>query len=890
MYSCFICKTDIISLYGYFSHIRIHSNNSSFRCTINDCVRQYTNYFSFMSHLRREHIEHKVQNFHNELSGIDKVVLCPIQLCKAEFSDQKLYFLHIQKHFGDGFSIQCPIKNCTSTCCSKQSFCTHISRYHKKIRFDELLSDSNNQHTGCDRSIAMCSNIPRLSIEVDIVNNGTGSVGNMDCDESLFLRNMACFYLKLEAKFLVPVSTIKFIVEELNNMNHISTDYLMMNLKEKLYNKGLEETAISGICDEIKDTNLLKITQECGPLRTSYRRRQFYKENLNFIEPKPIHLGKRNNKDCSYYYIPVIETISAMLKNNSVKEMFNKAQATEPGIFQDYTDGYVYKNNPLFQASNSIRLILYQDAFELVNPLGSAKKLYKILAVYLVLGNMPSYCRFRTDSMQLVLLCFEKDFVYFGKDKVFARLVYDLQLLENGISFHGHFMTGSLLFMLGDNLGSHGVGGFIENFSGGKYICRFCSCTRKNWIKKKYRMSEFPLRTVASYKNDVTYLKRHPDEGERHGVKFDSPLNKLQYFHVCLPALPPCLAHDLFEGIVQWDVPLILNVLIKERKWLTLETLNKRILSFPFTDEDITNKPAAVPLKCKKLSGHAVQNWSLLRYLPLIIADKVQNDKAWSLLLLLQEIVEVICAPKIMGGQIEYLEDLINDYLMTRKKLFPQSPERPKHHYLCHYPWLIQQCGPLIHLWTLRGESKHSYFRRCMRSSQNFINPLLSLCERHQLLQSYLSTGDLYSSGIKIDKSEPFDSNLYSHSIVSAVTNCIELQSHLHDLCICFKAEVKGTLYKKNLAVIVGIGDYVMELIFGKIMFVLISKSQDVFLMVQLYSSSFNSLLRAYELQDSGNIKCCSLNSLLDYFPMTIYEVSGVKCIKLKHSIPTPMP
>lgn len=34
------------------------------------------------------------------------------------------------------------------------------------------------------------------------------------------------------------------------------------------------------------------------------------------------------------------------------------------------------------------------------------------------------------------------------------------------------------------------------------------------------------------------------------GLKFDSIFNLLKYFHVAQPGLPPCIAHDLFEGVV----------------------------------------------------------------------------------------------------------------------------------------------------------------------------------------------------------------------------------------------------------------------------------------------------------------------------------------------------
>uniref|UniRef100_A0A3B1JNM8 Uncharacterized protein n=1 Tax=Astyanax mexicanus TaxID=7994 RepID=A0A3B1JNM8_ASTMX len=91
----------------------------------------------------------------------------------------------------------------------------------------------------------------------------------------------------------------------------------------------------------------------------------------------------------------------------------------------------VVLQNKLFQTEAlSLALILYQDSFEVVNPLGSGKKKHKVLAVYLTLGDIQPYYRSNIDHMQLVLLCREQDFKYFGQ-VVFSRLMADLKELED---------------------------------------------------------------------------------------------------------------------------------------------------------------------------------------------------------------------------------------------------------------------------------------------------------------------------------------------------------------------------------------------------------------------------------------------------------------------------
>ncbi|KAL1479859.1 hypothetical protein MTO96_051533 [Rhipicephalus appendiculatus] len=120
-----------------------------------------------------------------------------------------------------------------------------------------------------------------------------------------------------------------------------------------------------------------------------------------------------------YSYVPVKQTLHSLLSQPDVMlQMSFNVEVNKDGVYREFTDG------------NVVHIILYQDAIEIVNPLGSARGRFKMLAVYLTLGNLPSYVRIIVDSQQLVLLCREADFKHFGCSKVFERLISDLQDLE----------------------------------------------------------------------------------------------------------------------------------------------------------------------------------------------------------------------------------------------------------------------------------------------------------------------------------------------------------------------------------------------------------------------------------------------------------------------------
>lgn len=138
------------------------------------------------------------------------------------------------------------------------------------------------------------------------------------------------------------------------------------------------------------------------------------------------------------------------------------------GIYSNFTDGSCSRKNSFFDHfPNALQIILYFDGFELCNPLGSAKNKHKLLGIYMTLGNLSPWHRSKVDSIQLVALCFERIIKKYSFDKVFRRIVDDLKILEtDGITMKdGSNIRGTLVAVIADNLGSHQIGGYVQNFT-----------------------------------------------------------------------------------------------------------------------------------------------------------------------------------------------------------------------------------------------------------------------------------------------------------------------------------------------------------------------------------------------------------------------------------------
>ena len=154
-----------------------------------------------------------------------------------------------------------------------------------------------------------------------------------------------------------------------------------------------------------------------------------------------------------------------------------------------------------------------------------------------------------------------------------------------------------------------------------------------------------------------------------------------------------------------------------------------------------------------------------------------------------------------------------------RTTIFTKFNLRPKHHYIVHYPDLIIKFGPLRHLWTLRYESKHRYFKNIVKHSKNYKNVSLMLGEKHQLLQTLLSSqGTFCRTKIISDKCLEYKENNYCKYVNNVVQMCRKFENpkfvsdcatikgthyKMHDYVSCYKTDIGTFMLCKILYIII---------------------------------------------------------------------------------------
>ena len=879
MFYCNFCSHESKSLNEHINHHKFHRNIVKFfHCGFDRCKYIFGNKAYLSTHLIRKHgirSKKEMVAYSNFPANNKGKYICTVEICQKEFDNFSCLLKHMKGHIHNKQEIKCPYSGCEKKYSIISSFTSHLTKVHKTVYHQSKTVSNENSISFEDNNVEVLFEnrfVDNVPINLKLMENENElDVPNAANNQSdLFLKNLAQFYLKLECQFHLPASTVQYIISELNNIRDLAQTSKKEKLKEVLLNKDISLETVDEIVEQILSDDLM--TNSNKIFDSNYKRKQYYKKEFKYVDPVSIEIDKNKH----FSYVPPAKTLENMFFDKSIQNHlnFNISEKKSDGLLEDFTDGSVYKNNSFFkQNPTALKIILYQDSFEVVNPIGAARKKHKILAIYMNLGNISDHLRGHVDTIKLVALCKEVDFDH---SKVYGKLVSDLQKIEtDGITINGTNFKGSVVYIAGDNLGSHSLGGFLENFSKATYFCRFCSITRETFHSENGCFTIGELRTVDSYEKSVQNIGNHDSN---NGIKFNSVFNQLQHYHVCSPGLPPCLGHDLFEGIVAYDMKLFVDYFIAN-KWFSLKYLNKKIDDFKYSSEDRRDKPCLIK-DSDRIVGGACQIWTFLRVFPFLIEDKVKDvdDDVWNLIMLLSEIVEIICSPSIHLSTLPYLELLIAEYILKRKLVFPLNNLRPKHHYILHYPMLISQFGPLIKVWTLRYESKHRFFKKTVRFLNNFINLTKTLSVKHELLQSLVRLGSDIRMEIDTNAINHFDLKLYNISIQEAIIK----RKLVNDLQQCNKVIYKGTEYKKGYVLALRQNGYRDNIVFGKICFFIYHDS-NIFVLFEILENQFLPYFGAYEIGKTVSYECHHLHDIVDYKPLYIYNTGQNLYIKPFH-------
>lgn len=358
--------------------------------------------------------------------------------------------------------------------------------------------------------------------------------------------------------------------------------------------------------------------------------------------------------------------------------------------------------------------------------------------MYISIPCLPPELYSKLDNIFLAQLYHADDSKMFPKEQIYSNLIKEFMTLETeGIQL----MVGSkniqvyfkLALIIGDNLGLHGILGFVERFSAG-FCCRFCKIP-KNISCKLCCEDASALRDKVNYVKDVAQ-----NNVSVTGVKENCAFNILDSFHA-IENYSVDIMHDLLEGVCVYEVSYILYHFIVQEQYFTLDTLNWRLKFFNF--DSMSNRPPTISvsqLLKMSIKMSASEMLTFVLNAGLIFADLITNfnDKYWELFVLLRKILSITLQyTEVTESTADLLENLIDEHHTLYIDLFGETL-KPKHHLMLHYPRIMKTVGPLRSLWSMRFEAKHHSLKQYAHVTNNRINLCYSIAVKQQQMLSDL--------------------------------------------------------------------------------------------------------------------------------------------------------
>ncbi len=406
---------------------------------------------------------------------------------------------------------------------------------------------------------------------------------------------------------------------------------------------------------------------------------------------------------------------------------------------RDMCDGSVFKEHPVFKGDNkAIQIIAYYDEIELCNPLGSSTKKHKLGCLFFSIGNV--HPRFRSQLKCIFVAAIGSNMVIrrHGLSLFLKPFVESISALsEKGLTVCLNDTTRvykvGLLAVLADTLAAHALGGFKESMSFARRICRSCMATTEQ-IQEDFKESDYELRTPVKHSAQLKEMETDSTKSVEYGINCASALDQIPHFSV-VKSLPHDIMHDLLEGIVPYEMKLLLTYL-SVSKLVSIATLNDRLSRFDFGYTETSDIPSPIDIKIvkndKKIRQSASKMLLLATFLPLLIGDLIPEDcEQFSLFLIVLRICTIAMSWENNPATVSYLGILIEEHHVKFKNLYPSARFIPKMHYMVHYPSQILRYGPLVYSWTMRHEAKLQTIKRAARHG-NFKNISYTIAKRSQ--------------------------------------------------------------------------------------------------------------------------------------------------------------
>lgn len=812
------------------------------------------------------------------------------------------YCRHLKQYHENenGFKIGCSFENCKSTYTKVNSYVKHVVRCHKAVVSHDP-QDTQNIMNSDSSNCKVCNNDDtddRTETEQSEMQSETEHMITDDRCTSLdqmftnIEHHCASFVLGLREKHTIPAVVQDEVV---SGVKHLLSQALV-NYRDVISSELQNGVASSTVCsDEL--SSVLNIEQRCDAVgkhvESEYALLRYLDQGGKIVMPQTIAIDSHRPKQ-TFQYVPVLQVLQKVLCNDDIMDHFSNKNERRDSVMEDFCDGVLFKSDDFFKENPSaIRIHMYSDEFEVCNPIGAKKGKHKIVAFYYTIGNFHPKWRSQTRWIFLAILVKQQFLTAngVGYEAVLKPLLADLRCLEEtGVTVvtdvnGSKTFKGKLVSISGDNLSAHAIAGFQQHFHAGR-ICRTCLADYSE-ISTKFVQNDFKLRTADMQSYHVHAVEVNVQNATVYGVK--GPCSFAQHLHQfdVTKSFPHDIMHDLLEGVLPLTTRLVLAHFVQAKQ---LDDVNNVLAQLHLAHAN--NRPNR--LNAASLSSHitgtAAQKLELFFLLPRLLAPFVDLDAesdVWTVYLYLREICDIVLAPVVDRNTLTSLDDLVCRYLTLYTEVFGEDRVIPKHHYMVHYSYHMSLFGPLRHMWCMRFEGKHKYFKNISTASKSFKNITKTLAKRHQMRQSW----EMSSSSI-LERSPEVKNSVVVHFVDLPVELrqclCTVLQV---DICDSEQLSSVSSLsrdcsyFKLNCVYVLGVVEEESVPVFLYVKKIICVR--DVWLVCGklLVPVTFKSAYHAFAVEANTEWLVVKPGQLLDHIKHDVFHMDGQQYVSMRYAV-----
>ena len=321
-----------------------------------------------------------------------------------------------------------------------------------------------------------------INLEDDAGNEFEGGPGaasdSSDEDVPIDLaRSAGQMVLNLRQTGSITGSAIERFEEEAFHMIQEVTSAMKIKVKQFLISKNVYDQDAKNM---LRD---LDIPDPFAHLKTIKQQLNYYASAFGLVKPETkfldYRIDYRLNPQTSQYepvrvpmsfeYVSVTKTLTVLMSNPKIRAFIDSEMPSEDGVSRSYLDGSRAKTHPLLlRFPKIIRLQIYWDDIEVVNPLGSKTSIHKIAAFYFSIQNIPPVESSQLSSVYLLALAYSEDMKQPGTfEKILAPFLYELRKLESErgvtveVNGEPYCLRATLTVLCADTLAAHLILGLL---------------------------------------------------------------------------------------------------------------------------------------------------------------------------------------------------------------------------------------------------------------------------------------------------------------------------------------------------------------------------------------------------------------------------------------------